>query len=625
MHFILGKAGTWTREELDKTRRVLTEEYGEECQFVETGQGFILCPAGEDKPLTGIFISNGLCVVFYGVAHHPVPHWAYMETPQDSPQLTAKHIASLYTEHGDRFLADITGSFACCIFDEAAQRALLFTDHAGMRNLYLAETPGEVWFSTNPRTLAKSLPQKPTVNRSFEDFFLCYGFHPFNGTSYTGVTGHKSDCLVEVHAGETRTFKAEKSALNVPDVAELPEDEATDMLYDVFMQSVEGQCTAGDKVGVLLGGVDSALVAAALRRLGKEVHTYSFYYDLNNFNQPHTDTLAESIGTTHHWVRITPEVIAEGLASYADVFCQETNWLNYPVQTAFLCAQIKEDGISHVYTGDGCDGAFLGYPNVHKRSVIYNSIANLPEGLLNTVLGLLSVAPVEYATGRIYTLFMNVLRSLKRRGAERLLLSFKVADEASLGRLRGGNAPVQNMAIEEIITSLSRPWSRNTPDRISYAGKSMLSPNKIKMNGCMDQHGLCLFSPYLHPVLKQFAQNLPDKYLRPKDNTGSNARLGKYILLKMIEKHELLPHEIIYQRKVAAVDAPIDDWYRDTLRAAIMQELKGLPFPANKRYVNFLLRNHPLTSFYKRHLSSDQLSTHTISLLLTYASFTKGF
>ena len=336
MHLILGKVGAWTGEELDRARGILTEKYGEGYHSIETRQGFVLCREGEAEPLTGIFSSDELCVVFYGVAHHPVPQWTYTEKPQDSPALTAKHIASLYRDHGDRFLADVTGAYACCIFDKTEQRTLLYSDHAGMRNLYLAETPGEVWFSTNPRALALSMAPRPSADRRFEDFFLCYGFHPFNGTSYTGVSGLKSGCLVEVRKGKTQTFKAEKSALNVPDVADLPEDKAADMLHDVFMQSVENQCTDGNKVGVLLGGVDSALVAAVLRRLGKEVHTYSFYYDRSRFNQPHTDTLAESTGTTHHWVRITPEVIGRGLASYADVFCQETNWPNYPIQTAFF-------------------------------------------------------------------------------------------------------------------------------------------------------------------------------------------------------------------------------------------------------------------------------------------------
>ena len=97
------------------------------------------------------------------------------------------------------------------------------------------------------------------------------------------------------------------------------------------------------------------------------------------------------------------------------------------------------------------------------------------------------------------------------------------------------------MSIPEIISKLADSCRSQTPDRIAYAGKSMLSPNKIKLNGCMDQHGLRLFSPYLHPLLKQFAQNLPDKLLRPKEVMGSNARLGKYLLLKMIDKYDLLP------------------------------------------------------------------------------------
>ena len=55
------------------------------------------------------------------------------------------------------------------------------------------------------------------------------------------------------------------------------------------MHVVEADVPSNDRVGVLLGGLDSALVASGLKRLGKKVETFSFGFENSMFNQAHTD------------------------------------------------------------------------------------------------------------------------------------------------------------------------------------------------------------------------------------------------------------------------------------------------------------------------------------------------
>jgi len=124
--------------------------------------------------------------------------------------------------------------------------------------------------------------------------------------------------------------------------------------------------------------------------------------------------------------------------------------------------------------------------------------------------------------------------------------------------------------------------------------------------------------------MANFARCIPDTLCRPDEESKSKVT-GKYILMKMAEKKGLLPYDCIYQEKVAAVDAPIDDWYEGPLKPGLLKILKGLPFPFNSRYVEEMMRQKAIEKLYKKHLAPDQIcSSHTISLLCTYASFTRA-
>jgi hypothetical protein len=50
--------------------------------------------------------------------------------------------------------------------------------------------------------------------------------------------------------------------------------------------------------------------------------------------------------------------------------------------------------------------------------------------------------------------------------------------------------------------------------------------------------------------------------------------------------------------------------------------LKGLPFAVPQRYLQSLLADLTAERLYKKYLSTDQVTSHAISLLATYASFT---
>jgi hypothetical protein len=180
---------------------------------------------------------------------------------------------------------------------------------------------------------------------------------------------------------------------------------------------------------------------------------------------------------------------------------------------------------------------------------------------------------------------------------------------------------VQEKPAEQIAHELAQPFANLPALRLAYLGKAAVSPNRNKMVGSSDATGIAILSPYMHPGMKELALGLPEDLCRPSETTASKVT-GKYILMRMAETQGLLPKEVIYQPKMAAVDGPIDDWYAGPLRTTIGELLDGLPFAPNLDYVRALLRPKLAETMFRRYFMTDKVISHAVSLLATYSRFT---
>jgi len=464
------------------------------------------------------------------------------------------------------------------------------------------------------------------VDRSLEDFFLVHGFYPFGRTPYAGIRALAPGAVLEWREGrrEARQLPPGEPWPGVADaVAALrTEDEAVEALYEAMVRATREQLPSRpERVAVLLGGFDSALVASLIRHLGHEVETYSFHYENAGYNQPHTDTLARHLGTRHHWVQIDRQMVEKGLREFSRTFNQPTNWPNYVIQTARICERIRADGIRHCYSGDGCDAVFLGYPGTYLRARVFDALPRVPASLHRLLVSVAARPLVERTLGHPYRVALSMLRGLGRSHPARGYLSFRIMDEVTLRQLRREAPPQAEKSIDQLVAELSSPFASLPTLRLAYQGKAAVSPNRNKLIGSSDLSGLTILAPYMHAGLKKFALSLPEDLLRPSDKTRSSVT-GKYILMKMAERKGLLPASVIYQPKMAAVDGPIDEWYAGPLRSTLMELMRGLPFDFDADYVDRLLDLKASETVFKRYVMTDKVISHAASLLATYAAFT---
>lgn len=485
----------------------------------------------------------------------------------------------------------------------------------GNHRLFVATAPnGDVLASSSLVTVARATGA--TVDRSYEDFLLGFGFLPGTRTPFTGVQA--------LPGGERRVGDRTETAAPVTVTPNLPAsfEAAIPELRDLFFAALEEYAAGSRRHAVLLGGFDSMLVAAALRSMGHEVHTYTFSFGNPRYEQRNVSSFVSSMGITHHPVVFTPRVIADNLAGFGRFFFQPGAQAHYQIHTQVASRQIAADGHGSIFNGDGCDAVFLSYPTVNRRAALTRRLSHAPDWLLAAALAPLRTRSAERHLGHVARTMRSMLGNLVLDEPMRGHLPTRYLDESALRRLRRDPQPVQAETIDAIRARLAEAVRGQDGPRRAFHGNGLTAQSKVKVDGSVAVSGVPQFTPYLHPAFRAFVSALPIDYLKKQDE--SPAANGKELLVAMVRRYRMLPDSIIDQPKQSPVDSPIDRWYADDIRAEIVTQLADLPFAWNPGYIDDVLRPKRAEEWYRNKVSIGHHALQVIGLLASYASFNRA-
>lgn len=573
--------------------------------------------------LSGAARDGDSCLILLGVVQKPLPRWSD-GSPLDDPNATAKFLLNRYREQGVAFLDGTVGAFVVALWDAKEGRCILANDPGGMRTAYYTTMRGRFAFSSTLYALNCTVDGGLAIDRSLEDFLLGYEFLPWQRTIYENVFSLAPGMILEWKNGIIRqhsSLSPDCSAYRLDNLAgsNATEEQAGEALYDLFMRCLEDVLPSDEKVAVLLGGFDSALVTAACRKLGKAVDTYTFRFPEARFNQAYAEETAQLCGARHHWIDIDPEVLREGLSEYPLLFNQPSGMPHYLVQTAHVLRRMREEGHTHCLTGDGCDEIFLGYPTVYRRARFFQRLRSLPHWATKTASWILRQRAIEDFFGQAARFTRNFLNIAGRPYPRRGHISNRILDEYSLGHLRK-DTPTQAVDSEVVLTALSLGLEGTPQLRLAYHGKSMPGLNKTKLAGVSSVTGLTVLSPFQHPQLVAYAQSLPEQMLRPLAG-GVGTDTGKRVLMRAVENKGLLPPKVIYQKKASPIAGMADNWYMGPLNKVLLAQMESLPFPYDRFFARGLLRFRMVEELFRRKVSLGSYILNAPALLATYATF----
>lgn len=578
---------------------------------------------GEGGAVLGVARSDRHALAYLGSFCHPFPGLTD-GSPLDDPSTTAKKLLTRFDVMGPSFLDGLHGNYALIVADAIAHRILIARGPSSSPRVFLKHFEGGIEFSTKLLDFRGFEGDKLRLDRSLEDFLLGYEFLPDGRTLYADVKVLDTGTILDWHSGslsihqiaKPTSVTANKGTERIADL-----DQAVAALHTGFRIAMDSITPSEKKVAVMLGGFDSALIAAELSRMGKNVETFSFSYEEPGYNQALTDDLANFLGIKHNWVPITPEVLREGLANFSARNNQIVGQAHYLIATIQVAKAVRERGFRHCLTGDGCDGLFLGYPTVHFRAKLIHRLSSLGPFLQSPLAWATRSAWLERKLGHPYRIARNVATILGRPMPVRGHIAACTLDRISLRELRG-EPPPQEMDTEDILHQLAKGLEHVDPMRLAYMGKGRVGLNTAKLEGASSYSGVVLNSPYLHQSMVEVAQRIPDTLNRPQEG-GAASATGKYAFMRMVEVHQLLPAKYIHQKKMSPVTAPVDYWLWHPLHDFVMDELNKLPFPVNRDFAESLVTPKMAERVFRERIGISRFVTPAISLLATYASFTQ--
>jgi asparagine synthase (glutamine-hydrolysing) len=483
---------------------------------------------------------------------------AGLERPPSSSD--AATLLRLWERRGPAVLGDINGQFALCMLDEAAGRAWLARDAFGKRPLFLARTPGRLWFASE----IKALLEVPGVDRSPDPeaawHFFSLGYVPGERTAFRGVRELLEGRVLSVNLRSGRAEERPYYRLAFGAASSLTDEEAVPRVREALLTAVERSLRADAPVGLTLsGGVDTSGILGLAQALGRSraLRTYSIAMDEATFDEsPYQRVMTRHAGSIHREVRVGPQDVLEAFET-ACAHLDEPLVNGAAVPLLLLCRAASRD-VKVLLLGEGGDEVFNAYEThrAWRARELYRRWVPAPLRALARAAA--HALPCDYGKLSLDFVAKRFTSGAELGPAEAHLHWRQVLGEeekARLLRVPPGAAPPTAALFADL-------WERSAPDhpvdRLSrldlryYLVDDLMVKNDRMAAAC----GLEARFPYLErPVVELAASLAPDLRLR-----GLRGR--------WVQKQALAPFvpPVILRRSNMGLELPHSKWLLGPLR-----------------------------------------------------------
>ena len=370
--------GTWSdaRCALGHTRLAIIDLTEEGAQPM-AGHGRVITQNGE------IYNYEALRRELMGLGHE-------FATRSDTEVLLAG-----WREWGRELLGRIVGMFAFALWDGEAGELVLARDRFGKKPLLYTRAGRRLVFGSDLLALERLDGQSGTLDPAALRLLFTLRFIPEPHSIAEGVAklppGHLARFTADGLSVEPWYDLAAARPARYGD-----EGDAAADLRTAFDASVAARTVADVPVGAFLsGGIDSAVLASSLARMGGQVRTFTVgfpdagaYYE----ERPEARRVAEHLGTDHTEIELGPEEARAGLDGVFEGF--DEPFADSSALPTYLLSQVTRRHVKVALSGDGADEVFGGYrkylgelhagryqrlPAILRAGVIEPLVAALPE------------------------------------------------------------------------------------------------------------------------------------------------------------------------------------------------------------------------------------------------------
>lgn len=470
------------------------------------------------------------------------------------------------------------GMFAFAVWDRQRRALSLARDRMGEKPLYYGRLPsGEFVFGSELKALQAHPRWQGQIDRDALTLFLRHNCIPAPWSVYKGIKKLRPACWLTLRADgsteEGEYWSALRAAVDGGAAREQPlsDQDATDKLEALLLQSIDGQMLADVPLGAFLsGGVDSSTVVALMARCSsRPIKTFSIGFAEPGYNEAqHARAVANHLGTTHtemyvsvqdalNVVPLLPEIYDEPFADSSQI-------------PTYLVAKLARQHVTVALSGDGGDELFAGYSRYLLAETVWRHLQRIPapvrRGAARAALALrpriwdcmahlpMALAPKGWAVqdvgDKVHKFAANVLPAESANDMYRALVSHW-HDPATV--VSGAREPATLLQDQSILAPFSHDVERTSLcDQLTYLPDDIL----VKVDRAAMAVSLETRVPLLDHRVVEFAWQVP-MHQKIRGNTT------KWLLRQVLYRY--VPKQLI-ERPKQGFAVPLQHWLRGPLR-----------------------------------------------------------
>ncbi|MHB8380796.1 MAG: asparagine synthase (glutamine-hydrolyzing) [Candidatus Binataceae bacterium] len=427
----------------------------------------------------------------------------------------------LYRRRGIDFAEELRGMYAIAIYDPASSKLILARDPFGIKPLYYVEAPGYFAFASEPQALiAAGLANRARLHRRARAELFQLKFTTGPDTIFSEI--HR------VLPGETLVIsggriveRRRRNALPKGGTIAIGHEDALKRLDEILLDSVAHHLRSDVPYGLFLsGGIDSSSLAELMTRCSSQpvvAMTVGFPGSMAADERAAAQRIASAVHAEHHVVEMTE-------ADFWNVAPRLAEALDDPTTDAaalptFVLGKAVGGSIKVVLTGEGGDEMFCGYSRYRRARRL----------------------------GGLFT------RHARTRG------EFKGIGTVA-GAFDGWRDGLIRTEREQTRAERTFTQTLQAVDCMEWLPNDLLT----KVDRCLMAHGVEGRTPFLDPVVSDFAFRLPD-------NLKATSTMSKRLLRDWISTR--LPAAEPYARKTG-FNPPVGEWI--ATRKSVLEKLVSL-------------------------------------------------
>ncbi len=273
-------------------------------------------------------------------------------------------LLQIYAKEGIKGFSRIDGMFNAAIFD--GKTFLLVRDAIGKKTLFYTTLKDAFAASSSLKSLLKFPDIDKKLNLHAVASFLTFAYLPDEQTLLENVFELLPAHVLQIFPDGRSVLTNYYEPLEQIDTRNSVESHIQNLRQTIEKSIITQLPQTDEDIGVFLsGGVDSSLVAALAAKFHpKKVRTYSIAFGNDNPNETaYSGLVAAHCRTNHKVLSFNGKQIARHLAETVSLLdCPVGDPLTVP--NFLLAKSASEDGLRHVFNGEGGDPCFGGPKNL---------------------------------------------------------------------------------------------------------------------------------------------------------------------------------------------------------------------------------------------------------------------